>query len=146
MATTTVNLKLCEFDSKRKTKSSTIKNSIDEILESVKDSRGFYLWPDLVGQLQLHFDLTKIQAAVEIRALANKGKILQVPCTLTADIAFTKGRTVTKSSVYATEEEEKQIREPDKQLLHQLHTHIDHLKRKSSQRGYNKDREELLAK
>ena len=87
MATyTPVPIKIAE-----KSKAKSVKSLEQIVLESVKkDSRGFFLWHDLIEQFEQHFRLTRIQAAIEIRSLINRGKLFLVPCHMTGEVASQK--------------------------------------------------------
>jgi hypothetical protein len=112
MATTTAPLRIATNDTEITTKTRTISDIVSEILEWLKDSRGFIPWPDLVEQFQIQLGLeSRIEAAQYIRCdLINRGKIFPVPCALTAAVVFSKDRSITVLDLYATAADNERIR------------------------------------
>jgi hypothetical protein len=97
MATiTTTDIKFSKNAFKAKTKVVLNKYSSNQILESLQKQhpKRYIGWSDLVEQLELHFEMPSIEAAVFVRQLVNTNKLHQVPEHLTASIAFTKDSSV----------------------------------------------------
>jgi|SRR5215203_5479545 len=149
MATiTTTDIKFSKNGIKAKTKASTINKSVNIILDSLQEQhpKHYIAWADFMEQLELHFEMPRVEAAACVRQLINSRKLHQVPCHLTASIAFTKEASLLKSSVYTSDEDEKQITELDQKYLKQLENTVREQRQRAATRRYEKDRKELLSK
>jgi hypothetical protein len=141
------DLNISKIDLKTKTNTSSVKSSspcsIDTILESVKDStRGFIQWADLVEQLQLHFDMSRTQAAIEVRYLCNVSKLYLVPPHITASVVFSL-EPITEPNVHWNEQDEKLYRKQNLDYVNELSRTVQN---EQQQRQQRKRREELIRK
>jgi hypothetical protein len=109
-------------DLKTKTNRSYVKSSsIDEILDSLTDSRGNIQWLDLIESLQVHFPgMSRTQAAIEVRYLINISKLYLVPCHLAASAVVFSLEPIAVPEVYWTEEDEKLYRKQNLDYVNEL--------------------------
>jgi hypothetical protein len=139
-------LKFSKIAFKAKANSILDKKSVAPLLESVSEQhpRRYVEWSALVEQLELHFEMSVVDAAVFVRYLVNENTLHQVPYHLTGSIAFSLDNSLQKSSVLISDEDEKQIAEQDKKYLKQLDNSVKNQRQQTAARRYQKDREELL--
>jgi|SRR5215204_1086147 len=149
MATiTTTDIKFSKTDLKSKANPVLNKNSVNQILESLlgQNPQHYIAWADLIEQLELHFELSKVEAAVYVRQLVNDNKLHEVPCHLSGLVVFTKDKSLLASQVKATAEDERMIAEQDRKYLAQLESNVREQRRQASARRYEKDRKEMLSR
>jgi hypothetical protein len=134
MSTTTIH----PLNIAPKQKSKPVK-SLNTILTEIQDPRGFYLWPDLMQQLETHYELTRLEAAIEIRSLVEQGQLFQVPSSQTASVCFSR-KEIARPDVYWTSEDEKLLRKQNADYLAEISRTVQNQNQNKNQ---NKNKKQL---